>query len=294
MTSSVTPVSDKYYIEVGDGDSLTEIFESVAEASATNLDATTQVRDVVTNSFVIPEGYDPDDVDVYTQSALTETTWGDLVPFDDATVQFYDVDKDGKRVGVDVGAGAKTNRAIVVEGFDFGLADTSLGAGDGNWVGQRYNTTQGYFWAGKKLVIKLKIKSNAEATGGAGTATNASTSGVYKYDKETGEYTCINNYNVPHTTLSVNIKIRKTGLRHGESATFEILMIRPKGYNPDGETDKEKTANLVYNVIGKPVPDTHQYDGEAQEPDGSDLYEGMGWGAKKSQKLLKRKIILAF
>ena len=60
------------------------------------------------------------------------------------------------------------------------------------------------------------------------------------------------------------------------------MRIRPKGYNPDGATLKDRVANLEYNIIGKPVPDTHEYSGSAEQPDMSDYYEGMGWeGFKK-------------
>ena len=150
------------------------------------------------------------------------------------------------------------------------------GAGDGNWVGQRYNQSHNpkYFWAGKKLVIELKIKSNGETTGGTGTATNAATSGVY-IQNDDGSYTCINNYAIPHTTLSTTIKISKTGLRSGESATFEIMKIRPKGWD-ESKTLAENVANIEYNIIGQPLPNSVEYTGPET---GSDLYKKMGWSS---------------
>ena len=255
MTNSATAADTKYYIEVGDGDSLTDIFESVAEASATNLDATTQVRDEVSNSFVIPEGTEADDIEVYTSNVTGETSWGPLQSFD-ATISFFD--KDGSVIDMDAEDHAAP-KSIVVEGFDFGKPDTSVGAGDGHWVGQRYNTTSGYFWAGKKLVIKFKIKANGEATGGTGTPTNDPSSGVYRKNQD-GTYTIINHYDQPHTTLTVNLKIMKSGLRAGESATFEIHKVRPKNWDENKDLETNIKA-MEYNVIGKPVPgdnwDTH-------------------------------------
>lgn len=258
---------------------LTSIFVAIAQGiggSTEEIGASTQVRDVVSNSFVIPQGTTADDVKVYTADALTETTWDTRKAFA-ATVTFADVDKDGKRVGIDEGAGEATNSAIIVEGFDFSKDDTSEGAGDGNWVGQRFNNNHSpkYFWAGKKLIIELKIKANGEATGGTGSATNASTSGVYVYNSETGEYTCINNYDIPHTTLSTTIKIKKTGLRSGESATFEIMKIRPKGWD-ETKTLEENIANIQYNIIGKPLPNSVEYTGPEE---GSDLYKKRGWSS---------------
>lgn len=256
MTSSAQAVDTKYYIEVGDDDSLTDIFESVAEASATNLGATTQVRDQVSNSFVIPEGTEANDIKVFTSNVTGETTWGDEVPFN-ATISF--LDKDGSVIDMDDEEDDRVPKSIVVEGFDFGKPDSSVGAGDGNWVGQRYNTSSGYFWAGKKLVIRFNIKANGEATGGVGTPTNDPSSGVYKKNED-DSYTLVTPYDQPHTTLTVNLKIMKSGLRSGESATFEIHKVRPKNW--DENKDLQTNINAMeYNVIGKPVPgdnwDTH-------------------------------------
>ena len=47
------------------------------------------------------------------------------------------------------------------------------------------------------------------------------------------------------------IKISKTGLRHGESATFEIKRSVPK-------TDDK--GNIMYNALGKPVPDGDKWE----------------------------------
>ena len=269
-----------FYKDASGNVNLTKIFVDMAQGiggATSTIGASTQVRDVVSNSFVIPEGYDPDDVDVFTCAATGETSWSEtLVPFN-ATIKFYDVDKDGKRVGVDQGAGEKTNRAIVIEGFDFSKNDTHQGDGDGNWVGQRFSTshTPNYFWAGKKLVIKLSIKANGEATGGTGTATNASTSGVY-LKNEDGTFTRINQFDQPHTTLTTTLKIKKKGLRSGQSATFEIMKMRPKGWSATA-TEEQNLKNIEYNIIGKPIPNQHDPEGSVEGLTGSDLYKKMGW-----------------
>ena len=91
---------------------------------------------------------------------------------------------------------------------------------------------------------------------------------------EDGTYTCINNYAIPHTTLSTTIKIKKTGLRSGESATFEIMKIRPMGW-VEGKPLEENIANIQYNIIGQPLPNTNDYTGGSET--GSDLYKKMGW-----------------
>lgn len=235
---------------------LTSIFKDIASASGGSeeeIGTSTQVQDYVSNSFALPidtsemtdaeiQAWVNENVTVYTQAALTETTWGSRAVF----------------AGAQKSLDPKTKQ-IIVTGFDYSLDDTSTGAGDGNWVGERVPDPQDpskNFWAGKKLVIEFKIIANEAATGGVGTATNTSDSGVYVLNKETGKLDKVNTFDIPHENLPVNITIKKDGLRIGESATFEIMRIRPKGWNKDGATIEEKMANVEYNIINKPLPYT--------------------------------------
>lgn len=235
---------------------LTSIFKDIASASGGSTEqigATTQVQDYVSNSFALPidtsemtdeeiQAWVDANVIVSTAAALSETSWGTPVAYTAATKT---LDPDTK--------------SVVVTGFDYSKDDTKTGQGDGNWVGIRVPDPQDLsknFWAGKKLIIEFKIIADAAATGGVGSATNTSDSGVYKYNEETGKYEKINTFDVPHETLPVNVVIQKDGLRKGESATFEIKRIRPKGWNKDGATIEEKMANVEYNLINKPLPYT--------------------------------------
>lgn len=282
ITYTGTATSDEYYQDANETD-LGDIFDAIAQASGASdaeVGASTQVRDVVSNSFYIPDGVKASDVSVYTAAALTETTWGDNVPYTSATITF--VDADGKAITPDEDGSVDGAKAIYVQGFDFSKDDTSTGAGDGNWVGLRYNEEHDpvNFWAGNKLVIQFKLKAETEATGGAGTPTNTSESGVYilKTDDAGNEYyDCIEYFEVPHRTLTINIKIQKTGLRHGESATFEILKIRPKNWS-DSKTLAENIEAMEYNIINKPLPN------QTGEPDmsGSDISDALkdvGWSS---------------
>ena len=247
---------------------LTSIFKDIASASGGSeeeIGASTQVQDYVSNSFALPietsdmtdaeiQAWVNENVTVYTQAALTETTWGPRAVFAGAQKS---LDPETKQ--------------IIVTGFDYSLDDTSTGAGDGNWVGERVPDPQDpskNFWAGKKLVIEFKIIANEAATGGVGTATNTSDSGVYVLNKETGQLEKVNTFDIPHENLPVNITIRKDGLRIGESATFEIMRIRPKGWNKDGATIAEKMANVEYNIINKPLPYTDNLATEDKEGKG--------------------------
>lgn len=270
---------------------LSAIFKAIAEgagSAAATVGTSTQVRDIVTNSFVLPNTVSAADVHVYTSAATGSASgeddtdpegWATPVEITSSvSPTIVNVDADGNPT---TDATKVKNKALFVEGFEYSKDDSSEGAGDGNWVGPRFKNND-WFWAGKKLIITFKVKAEGEATGGE-SLTNTENSGVYLKNDD-GTYTCINKYEKPHTTLSVNIKIRKTGLRHGESATFELMRIRPKGYDPSGATTKDKIANIEYNIIGKPKPGTHTSTDPSLSPDDKDpskYYESIGWESFK-------------
>ncbi len=246
MTTPHSGSDQGYYQDASDAD-LTAIFKDIA-SSASQSDATvnasTQIRDVVSNSFILPEGADADDVTFYvmdiTEDGLgwenQQTPAGVTAVFKTAT-----------------GSDGVEREMLSVEGFDFTKDDIRDADGFttrenmGNFVGERYKPDGSTFWAGRKLVIEFKVQANGQATGGDGSATNHPDSGVYVYNPDTDTYTNINSYPVPHTNLPMIIKIKKDGLRHGESATFEIHMCEPL---------KDDDGKILYNAIGKPRPDT--------------------------------------
>lgn len=296
-TNINTPGADgdytkKFYQDASSSSAdLTAIFKSIAEGiggAEASVGASTQVRDVVTNSFVLPNTVSAADVHVYTSAATGAASGGDdtdpagwatrVEITNSVTKNIVTVDANGQPTD---NPDEVKNKALFIEGFDYSLDDSEEGKGDGNWVGPRYKNGN-WTWAGKKLIITFKVKADGEATGGE-SQTNTGNSGVWVLD-ENNNYVCINHYDEPHTTLTVNIKIRKTGLRIGESATFELMRIRPKGYNPDGATTQEKVANLEYNLIGKPKPGTHEPDDPTltpDDPDPSGYYETIGWESFK-------------
>lgn len=295
--STVTPATGSYY-QKSDGANLSAIFESIASASAAadaTAGASTQVRDVISNSFIMPEGDAAGITFKVAEVKPDNSGWKDAVDAEGVT---YDV----KTVTTTTG---EEHKELVVQGFDYTKADvtdpnTHFTITPGNWVGLRYSDATTTYWAGKKLIISFKIKANEEATGGDGTATNHPDSGVYvqEFDKdgnpvldENGQpkYNKVNQYDVPHTPLPLLIRISKSGLRKGESATFQLMRIRPMGWNDEGATLEEKMANVQYNAIGKPLPGIHdfdpvKYDREGKPTDGRldpddpmDWLEGIGW-----------------
>lgn len=244
--------SDQGYYKDASGEvNLKAIFEEISTGiggSETAVAASTQIRDVVSSSFTIPEGFNADDVTIYSVRAKKQAT----LAWDETTKQTYTPaadQADAVSAAIDEQDGHKR---LVVTGFDFSKADDPANAGNGNWVGERFTEAEGYFYAGAKLVIEFKIKSVEGATGGAGTNTNTSDSGVW-VRKEDGTYENINHYVIPHTTLPINIVIKKTGLRSGESATFEIERVRPKNWD-ESKSLSDNIAAMEYNDIGKPVP----------------------------------------
>ena len=251
MNNAGTGSDQGYYQNASNAD-LNKIFKDIASAASQSdatVDASTQVRDVVSNSFILPDGASADD---------------------DVTIYTMDITEDGKGwenrqtpAGVTAvfktatGSDGVEREMLSVEGFDFtapDVIDETTGYPTretaGNFVGERYKSKTETFWAGKKLVIEFKVQANSEATGGDGSATNHSDSGVYIYDSETDTYTNVNHYPMPHTNLPMIIKIKKDGLRHGESATFEVQRCAPLVV--DGE--------VQYNAIGKPLPDPNWID----------------------------------
>ena len=285
--STTTPTTGSYY-QKSDGANLNDIFKDIASASAAadaTAGASTQVRDVVSNSFILPTG-DAAGITIKVADVKSDGSgWEEAVA---ATGVSYQVTTVTSSTG-------EEHQQLMVTGFDYTKADEYDEDGftlvAGNWVGERYRSKTDKYWAGKKLIIEFKVKANDEATGGDGTATNHPDSGIYVQefnedgtpkldDKGNPIYHRVNQYDVPHTDLPLLIKIKKNGLRLGESATFQIFRIRPKGWNDEGTTLEEKMANVEYNAIGKPQPDIHDFDsqeGKLNPNDPMDYLEGIGW-----------------
>ena len=291
---------DKGFYQNASGANLEEIFKAVAHASGAS-DATagpsTQVRDVISNSFIMPDG---DAAQITFQVADITSNGEDWEDPEDAEGISYEITTVTTSTG-------EQHKQLMVTGFDYTKADVVDPDDEfniitpGNWVGERYSDATTKYWLGKKLIISFKIKANEEATGGDGTATNHPDSGIYVQEfnedgspKVDGDgnpiYNRVNQYDVPHTPLPLLIKIKKDGLRKGESATFQLFRIRPEGWNDEGATLEEKMANVKYNAIGKPKPGIHTFDPTVYDKDGNpkedetldptnpmDYLEGIGW-----------------
>ena len=282
--SAGTGGSDQGFYKDASGDvDLTAIFSDISSGiggSEEEVNSSTQIRDFVTSSFTLPDGA--------TANNIRVSVW----KIDRTTEQWVE-DTTYPKTGITANIGKRpgdTRDTVGVTGFDFSKDDTTEGQGDGNWVGIRYdNSVQPPtpFLAGRKLVIEFDVLANGAATGGVGTATNTEESGVY-IKKEDGTYENINSYEIPHRTLPVNIKITKNGLRHGESATFQIFKIRPKIDTLESViTGQRDSIVWRYNAIGKPQPAEKSYTPQEGD-DAHDILEGKGW-EKWSKVILTNK-----
>ena len=255
---------NNYYFTADSQEGLEAIFATLAEASGSSeeqVGASTEVRDVVASSFTLPADMTASQISYKVMKiSRTGDSWAEDAEYDksDIEVEF------GKKSYTENGKTIQKD-TIGVTGFDFSMDDTTVGLGDGNWVGNRIpdptDRTKD-FKAGRKLVISFVVEAKEGVTGGD-TMTNGEDSGVYVKNPETGEYECKNHFYLPEKQLPINILITKTGLRHGESATFKIMKIAPK---------KDAEGHIVYNALGKPEPnETEPVAGE------SDPYKARGW-----------------
>ncbi len=262
------------------GADLSGVFTSIAEASGGSdkdlTDATVSNVDIVSASFMLPPGTDATKIKLYTAKYLGTKDaegymqFGEKVLKGSSTDTYRVREKDehgvvhfvGDPILVDSGltasleasvAGGKKDK-IVVNGFDYA----------NNFCGEDSMLEAGY--NGHKVIIEIPIMMNPEAVGGPDVDTNGPDSGIY-----------INGENVikfksPEVSLPVNIHIRKTGLKVGESAKFTIQRKYVKdsdagGSNPwvpvtsvfvtrhDGDAEEGVNAPIT-KVMGMPSTDS--------------------------------------
>ena len=172
---------------VSQGSDLSKVFQTIASSSGgstAEIPVETQVVDIVSSSFEVPENFDASQVVVYTESANSDgDEWVDRKTLPTQVVEIGEnppmtvQQPDAGKIGL-----ALVDGKLTVLGFDFSKADQDDEDGSsskpytGNWVGWRTGNSN---CAGKKLVIEFKIEANPNATGGEGTNTNAAGSGVY-------------------------------------------------------------------------------------------------------------------
>ena len=251
-----------YFYDVSDESmDLSAVFTEIAHQSSgttSTLSANSRNVDVVSNSFILPEGTTTDNIDgvvkVYTARLIDMD--GDDYVFEEEFLKGntpnndtykYDVlDADGNPTGVkkkvdqDIRISFnETTQAITVTGFDYG----SL------FCGPAYNQ-QGVLtgYRGFKVIIMIPIKMNPDAVGGPNVATNGPGSGIFINDQSQTAYVP---FVSPTVSLPVNIHLKKIGLRPGESAKFEISRaVIPTDMTPE-EAKTWNPASLAESAWSK-------------------------------------------
>ena len=230
---------------------LTAVFKEIAEqsgGSSTALSAASANVDVVSNSFILPDDTDTDNI-----SSVVKLFFAKLEKIENGEYKFYEeylkghtpadytykvLNANGTPTGDPIKVDANVNvtlsgtREIKVKGFDYRSCfcgpiykdnyDPSQHTAAENADPANIKGYQGY-----KLIIMIPIKMNPDAVGGPNVATNASGSGIFITD---GDQSALVPYISPTVSLPVNIHITKTGLSDGESAKFKIeRAILPEG-----------------------------------------------------------------
>ena len=221
----------KFAITATNVSQLIQAFETIAESSggsSENLgEASIATVDVVSASFVLPKGYDENNIRVYTSKCISVPSGSDQPVFGPDTLaptrkaKFQPMKKvngvlvkDGDSLDVDDRINITLNTSVLtgkkdsisVNGFDYA----------NNWCGEVVENEQHVGWHGNKVTILIPIKMNPEALGGVGVDTNGDGSGIYVDGENKFPFTS------PKVNLPVNIIINKQGLDVGESSKFTI------------------------------------------------------------------------
>lgn len=155
-----TKTSSDYYKSVSSAEDLNNIFKTISEtigSTPVELTSTSVLRDVISDSFTLPEGYTDGDIKAYSVSCESSTKNAD------GTYTYtWKTTPDADKYDVTV---ADDNKTINVTDFDYAA----------NWVDQ-YNVG-GSKSHGKKLVVEIPIVLDPDATGSVDT--NGPASGIY-------------------------------------------------------------------------------------------------------------------
>lgn len=159
MNNGTRGVGD-YYKTVSSAEDLNNVFKTISETVGTTtvkLDDTSVLRDVISDSFTLPEGYKDGDIKAYSVSCESSTKNADGT-YTYTWKTTPDTDKYDVTVAAD-------NKTINVTDFDYAA----------NWVDQ-YDVG-GSKSHGKKLVVEIPIVLDPDATGSVDT--NGPASGIY-------------------------------------------------------------------------------------------------------------------
>ncbi|MCI5619466.1 MAG: VWA domain-containing protein, partial [Rikenellaceae bacterium] len=252
-----------YHSRVDNSEALTGVFESIASESVKGgadvemETSQTVVKDILSSSFVLPEGTsaskirvsiaDFDEENTLENASKADYKFKTPVAATDLTVEIGEEVIDGE-----------TLQTISVKNFDFSK----------NWCGPITVNKNGVVtksWnPGKKLIFSFEIIPNPSAVGGLVT-TNHKNSGVYYKDKLTNEFGSVA-FEVPAPQYTpMDLIIRKKGLNPGESAIFEVTRSVNGSLDPDFKITVVMTAGSEGAtddavIVKTPVRDENKVD----------------------------------
>ena len=267
---------------------LTAVFTEIASqagGSSTALSAASANVDVVSNSFILPENTDNDNI-----ASVVKLFFAKLDKIENGEYKFEEEYIKGNtpanytyrvlnangtptgdpiKVDANVSVTLSGTREIKVKGFDYRSCFCGPIYKDGydpkqHTAAENADPANIKGYQGYKLIIMIPIKMNPDAVGGPNVATNAAGSGIFITD---GDQNALVPYISPTVSLPVNIHITKKGLEAGESAKFKIeRAILPEGnVNVANLTDwhyvstvfvtkrQGQTTDPIVKIIGLPA-----------------------------------------
>lgn len=238
-----TKTSSDYYKTVSSAEDLNNIFKTISEtigSTPVELTSTSVLRDVISDSFTLPEGYTDGDIKAYSVSCESSTKNAD------GTYTYtWKTTPDADKYDVTV---ADDNKTINVTDFDYAA----------NWVDQ-YDVG-GSKSHGKKLVVEIPIVLDPDATGSVDT--NGPASGIYaSADAETA----FANFKTPtvyvpfFTVAHVESRVNDQGKNFGQETgrkdyplwchkEFNLTSVVTANYLYGG-TFNEETCTTVHNKV---------------------------------------------
>lgn len=241
-----TKTSSDYYKTVSSAEDLNNIFKTISETVGTTtvkLDDTSVLRDVISDSFTLPEGYTDGDIKAYSVSCESSTKNAD------GTYTYtWKTTPDADKYDVTV---ADDNKTINVTDFDYAA----------NWVDQ-YDVG-GSKSHGKKLVVEIPIVLDPDATGSVDT--NGPASGIYaSADAETA----FANFKTPtvyvpfFTVAHVESRVNDQGKNFGQETDrkdyplwcykeFNLTSVVTANHLYGGTFDDETCTTVHNDVVGK-------------------------------------------
>lgn len=241
-----TKTSSDYYKTVSSAEDLNNIFKTISEtigSTPVELTSTSVLRDVISDSFTLPEGYTDGDIKAYSVSCESSTKNAD------GTYTYtWKTTPDADKYDVTV---ADDNKTINVTDFDYAA----------NWVDQfGVNGSKSH---GKKLVVEIPIVLDPDATGSVDT--NGPASGIYaSADAETA----FANFKTPtvyvpfFTVAHVESRVNDQGKNFGQETgrkdyplwcykEFNLTSVVTANHLYGGTFDDETCTTVHNDVVGK-------------------------------------------